>query len=469
MAAEVQQAIIDVLIKKTIKAVKDFDAKSLTLKINGLEPIKMNRSNRPIVTSLIIPREAPIAVVRVQMELRNSKYSNISRAPLISLIVLFFVILVFRTRFGMKSPIQFLNERDFSLRRFWVLLLALLISSILIPALPDDGWVLTRIGLFSQRGFLGNYFTNFDAPMPQGFMGEFVWSYLSQLGWSLIHFRILISLLLAFAWIYIENSLLGKAWESRGSAVWIPFSCFLLASTSFLITLRAEFWIFLLSIISFSALAQSSRLNVRKSSFLLTFSLCTGILMHQTGYVLLAPFFIFLVRNKYVREHTFDVFLGLYFGGLLAAFLGVIGVDLKTILEGTSDFSEGRGYRQNEVFRFHQFFSYTSSPRVFIYLLLTVFLLISILFLSNRANPLSRVQENLVLASMLSPIFLLLTSSKWVWHYGSLTLPLVILGTVASKRILGRGHEWLYLSGLLISFSVIISLKVSLTFSFSNI
>ena len=31
MAAEVQQAIIDVLIKKTIKAVKDFNAKSLIL------------------------------------------------------------------------------------------------------------------------------------------------------------------------------------------------------------------------------------------------------------------------------------------------------------------------------------------------------------------------------------------------------------------------------------------------------
>ena len=31
MAAEVQQAIIDVLVKKTMKAVKDFNAKSLIL------------------------------------------------------------------------------------------------------------------------------------------------------------------------------------------------------------------------------------------------------------------------------------------------------------------------------------------------------------------------------------------------------------------------------------------------------
>lgn len=440
-----------------------FEAKSSTLKINHLKPINLGDSTRPIVTSLTIPQEAPLAITRVQMELRNSQYSNFPRMPLISIITLFFVTLGIRTRFVVRSPKQFLKEREFLRRRFWILLFALSTSSILIPAMPDDGWVLTRIGLFSQRGYLGNYFTNFDAPMPQGFIGEFVWSLGSQIGLSLIHYRLLISILLALAWMYIENSFLAKVWKSRKSDLWIPFSCFLLASTSFLITMRAEFWIFLLSIMSYSALAGSSVAKAKRSSFLLTFSLCVGIMMHQTGYVLLAPLFIFLFRNRFSKENTVHIFLGAYFGGLLAAFIGVIGMDLRTIFEGASDFKAGSGYQQNEIFRFHQFFSFTSSPRVFIYLLLFVFFLLSILFLSNRENPLSRVQENLVLASMLSPVFLFLTSSKWVWHLGAVTLPLVILGALVSKRILSRSNEWLYLSGLLITLSVIISYRYSNT------
>ncbi len=442
-----------------------FHASSGQLRDDFGTTFKVERINFPVVSKLEIPVTSPIAIQEVNLTLRASEYFNGNRTHIVLIILgLYLAFLagrvLVRFRRGSTTSIFF---KAFPLLEFCIVFSVLLISSILLPALPDDGWVITRVDLFGGRGYFGNYFTNLDAPMPQGFFTEFLLSLLPSYFLSLLSYRVLVALLLTLSWVIIKKFLLSHVWAlSRGQEIFV-LSMFLISSISYLVTIRSELWIFFFSVGMYVALLGLSTKFQRWSFFAASFFSALGLFTHQTGVTLVAPlivFFYFSIKNRFISFRNLAYSLH---GFILALTLNFSGISLMTTLEGLADFSMQAGYRNNELFRWNQIFSFTSSPRVLVVLLIFLYVFLTLLLFVSHSRSIKSDERILIAAAVLSPFTLFFTSSKWVWHFGALTLPFVILSAFVIVKISTKPFELLFFAFFTTALFSLLSLRYSNT------
>ena len=441
-----------------------FEAANNQLQDNSDTTFKIERTDFPIISKLEIPSISPMSIQQVDLTLRPSQYSNGFRTILVCIILFLYLIFLARSsltnRQNFKIPTP--KFKALALLEFFIVFSTLSISSLLIPALPDDGWVMTRINLYQNRGYFGNYFTNLDAPMPQGFFTEYLMSILSKSFSSLLTFRFLAALLLTLSWVIIKRYILNRVWSlNRGQETFVLL-IFLTSSISYLITIRSEFWIFIFSIGIYMALLGLSTEYQKWSFFAFFFFFVLSLLTHQTGVTLLAPLSVYLYFCIKKRFLSIQNLIYALHGSILAVTLSYSGISLASTIEGLEDFSMSSGYRNNEIFRWNQIFSFASSPRVMVVLLLYLFVFLTFLLYANQSRSISTDERVLITAATFAPFTLLLTSSKWIWHFGALTLPLIILGTYVISRVSKKPFEWLYFTFFA---SAVVSL---LSFRYSN-
>lgn len=438
-----------------------FDADTGRLTLNNKETL-ISTNQFPIVSKLSIFQGSSFSISQLWILTRDSQLSNQPRVYFL-IGILFLWVLYIKFKFQYKVSGKFLSTLRNILSIYKLgstVQIPLFIAAVLVPAFPDDGWVLTRSSFFFSRGFLGNIYTSTDAPMPQGFLFELVYAILQEAGFSLIAFRIFLSILLTFSWGLIKRMQLNSNSNLVKLDSFFPSIIFILFSICFLMTVRAEIWVYFLSLFAFFNLNRSES-KIEKTSFLLAIALGLGISAHQTGFILLGPVLAHFVCTVKNRCH-FILWLK---GALLSLPLGsiflFIGLDPAQTWIGANDFRSGGFHTRNELERYVQVFNYSSELRVFAVLLFLLLMVIGYAFIMEELLDGKQKIDVRLLASIVSPLFLSLTSSKWTWHFGSITLTVVLLSfAIAQKSFSGR-FTYLYT----ISSAILICVLASFNFT----
>ena len=421
-----------------------FDSNFKRLELGNDNYTILDDKDFPLIQKFFVPDSADFAISKVQIETRPSQISNSKRAPYLCGLLLLWLVFLFQIH-GLKLKFgRFFLVLIRSYRDGMSMQLPLFFAAIFLPAWPDDGWVLTRTSFFAERGFLGNVFTAQDAALPQGFLPEFLYAHLVDMGFSLFHFRILISIVLTIAWGYFSRSLVQIAAHQKNPTSLFVASVYLVFACSFLMTVRAEIWVFLISLVALSIL-NSNLKELRLRTFFLTLFFMLALSIHQTGYVLLGPLVTLTVTSVRSKRDILEWISGFLIGFHIGIILFFIGLDPLQLIEGANDFRTAGSHSQNEIDRYIQVFRYTSELRVFsVLLFLSLIMFCCIFLLDDRLKRMKPI-NHLFLSSLISPIFLIFTSSKWAWHFGSITLSVVYLAYILSSRVFQNSYTYLYL------------------------
>ena len=312
---------------------------------------------------------------------------------------------------------------------------ALAISVVLIPALLDDGWVFERGRWFFDRGVFANYFGG-DYLMPQGFWNESLLAIFIRAGVPFVGLRIVVALALIVGWIILRAGLLDRLDRGGASVALVRLPCaavYLAFAIPYLVTLRAEPWVALCAVVAFVGLA---RFLERPSSIALAVVLVASafaVAAHQTGWVLLGPALVALwlsvtaVRRRTIkrRDLSFALIVGVGSGIFLFALQFDVGT-LRAAVEEVAATPSASFFILDELNRYSLLLGSGVAPRLF-----AVLLLIPITtFALTRSGYFSQRERWLVGAAFLSFAGLLLTSSKWIWHFGVYAIPAVVLCAV---------------------------------------
>jgi hypothetical protein len=432
-----------------------FDADTGRLTLNNKE-LFISTNQYPIVSKLSFFQGSSFSINQLSITTRDSQLSNQPRVYfLIGILFLWVLYIKFKFRYVVSGKFFSTLRAILSIYKLGsTVQIPLFIAAVLVPAFPDDGWVLTRSSFFFSRGFLGNIYTSSDAPMPQGFLIELVYAILQEVGFSLISFRLFISILLTLSWGVIKRMQFNAGTTKLDSI--FPSTIFILFSVCFLMTVRAEIWVYCLSLFAFFNLNRSES-KIEKTSFLLAITLGLGISTHQTGFILLGPVLAHVICTVKNRYHFFLWVKGVLLSLPLGSIFLFIGLDPAQAWIGANDFRSGGFHTRNELERYVQVFNYSSELRVLAVLLFLLLIVIGYAFIIDEFLLGRQKIDVRLLASIISPIFLFLTSSKWTWHFGSITLSVVLISfAIARKTFRGR-FSYFYTISLAIMLCVLAS------------
>lgn len=314
----------------------------------------------------------------------------------------------------------------------------LLASSILIPPFLDDGWVLNRLTQLSKTGQNSNIFDAGDAWLPQGNLHESLLALMTRSGISFIGLRLVVVGLLVVAWELIRRFLLVRYLEVGKPAIWIASAVFTTFSIGWLVTLRAEPWIVLFAAVSWSGLTCFLSSSSLRGFFFALTGAGLAITAHQAGWTALAPAIFGIViavrrtKNGSLRIRSLALTM-LNATSVIAVSLCFL-AGLPTIAESVSNFEANTTTHSYSIFsellRYQYLFSLASSVRVTSILIL---LLAMILSAVRTVPSLSKESITWVIA-VGSLLGLLLTSSKWLWHFGAYAVPASVFTGLAFSK-----------------------------------
>jgi hypothetical protein len=299
---------------------------------------------------------------------------------------------------------------------------------LLAPLQDDDGWVRARQTNSLASGGFSNYYEHWGANLPLATWLEWMQHFLVAHSSSLAFHRLPSVLLMAGTWIVCRVALARRPARTprrRDPALWAAAATFAAGSVAFGNTLRPEPVIALLAaVILVACLAYLARPAV---DLLLLAVLLVGLAttVHPSGVVAGAPLVICLPQiARDVRKRTIAAsqLLAVFVIGvawtLLLAFL-----DADTESRATSvDLIRAAGGHSDGVFQEVQRYGRLGEPgasplrRMFVGVLLLL-AVASVVSLVKRGRPLA---DRLPAASVaLSLVFLSVTPSKWIWHFGA--------------------------------------------------
>lgn len=341
---------------------------------------------------------------------------------------------------------------------FAVVLLAQVGAAILIPAQADEGWVQARSDAFILRGFLGNIYTVGDGLLPQGLIYESLLALALLFGADHIHLRLIAASFNVLTWVFISISLrllLKKLKLSTSMALPIAGALYVSLSVIWLSNIRAEVPVLLLLSISIYFIV---RISVEKEiRNLIPLAIVSGIAVttHQSASVFIPvilslPLLLIALRNFTLGGKSVSrqrVLVETLLSGVI--FSAVI-VFVSTFLTGgalfwdqlglwASQSTHGEfGTLSSELTRLERVFD--RRPGGFLLLIGLGLLPMSFVLLFTR---LSQRPELLIalLGVALSPVGLLMTGSKWDWHYAVLILPSVLGAGLFAASAVGQGRK----------------------------
>ena len=304
----------------------------------------------------------------------------------------------------------------------------------------DDGWVLTTATQWTGSGIFPQYYEKFNTFVPLGWLHDLIYLGLGNASRNIWWLRLPALLSAIGGWIAIR-SVFSLIVEKKKTAAWfILASSYLLGIAAWHVTLRPEPMVALLGSL---ILLLTIKFVQSKSPALLMFACLLAVLsitIHTSGIVTFAPLVAilpFLLKSFFTnRDISGKVLFSIVASSICVFFLFVfVDTDLNRWLTNREDMAQlGAGYHQkdwtDEITRYDILFRhvpYNNPVRIFTVLLGFVGLISNITRPKNPKRPeLNIVSDSLLFAFLL----LLLTPSKWPWHFGAL-VPFLAAGFAA--------------------------------------
>ena len=419
-----------------------FDSKSGEISVfagDARRSTTLTRDEYPTIDSIFVGAPDEISDLRVQLltqpwGLKNEASRQFLAAWAVLSALLSSIVLSRPRERVTKSEANSTSSSDASSLFVAVCLLA---SSILVPPFLDDGWVLSRLEQLSKTGRLGNIFDAGDAWLPQGSLHESLLALMTRSGISFIGLRLVVVGLLVVAWELIRRFLLVRYLEVGKVAIWIASAVFTTFSIGWLVTLRAEPWIVLFAAVSWSGFTCFLTSSSLRGFFFALTGAGLAITAHQAGWTALAPaIFGIVIAIRRTKKRSLRI------RSLALAMLNatsIIAVSLcfldgvPTIAESVSNFANSNTHSYSifsELLRYQYLFSLASSVRVTSILILLLAMILS----AVRTVP-SPSKESITWVVAVGSLFgLLLTSSKWLWHFGAYAVPASVFTGLAFSK-----------------------------------
>lgn len=342
-----------------------------------------------------------------------------------ALIFAFLSVLLLGTKFSPTND-EVSNAKPYIKQGIFVGI-GLVVAAFATPMFYDDGWVFQRISQFIQTGYLGDFYFHSNAWLPQGFVTEFILALLVNAGLPYLGIRILVAIILFLTWFVCLKSVLILRGQISQSTAWISTAAFLAIAGAWSVSLRAESWVSLFLSIQFFFIVKYYKFGSIRDFFFSGVFASLAIATHQSGMIAIVGaigvVYIALVQHKERNRGQLYIAVVAIFAFFLAVFF--VGYDIFSIFSSVKDFADSAyDNRLNEFNRIGEIAGTAiSSARKFGFLL-AVFVFGLSLFLMHL---LSRVQKFFVILLLCYPLGLLLTSSKWGWHFAVIAVPIFLI------------------------------------------
>ena len=311
------------------------------------------------------------------------------------------------------------------------------------PALWDDGFVLVREQMFSVSGGFSIYYTALGANVPLGYWLEWLQHWLTESSTSLLVMRIPALVCLGIAWAlcrWMLSRVLGSEREGRRVALWALAATFLTFALAWNMTLRPEPATALLAIAVMAAAIRFLERPTATPLVVAALLVPLALTAHHTGVVALAPLVAILpALLRFARSNVPLAATVVTASLALLLVLMFIGADIeqrRADVELTRTYGVGLNWRE-EATRYVLLSSspYGTSLRRGSVALIAIAV---IAFLARRRRADGDRLLNFPSVTLLATLVLLvLTPSKWPWHFGAV-LGIASLAVAAESARLRR-------------------------------
>ena len=303
------------------------------------------------------------------------------------------------------------------------------------PLFLDDGWVWQTATLSRWDQFY-TIFQTWDAQVPIGFFQYLLYRSLAVVSEQLVIFRLVPAACILIIWVLTKKLLrVRQLWD--GIIPLFTAVILLTCSAAWLMTLRPEPFIAVLSLIVFDRLdpAQSRDDTPRTWSMMVAgLAIGIGLGIHTSGFVVAAPLALTLwtiCRSRLNRRNLTRLFMLVGTMIVTAIFSIFYSIDLGSWLRNGKLFSAAvpKSSWVSEPYRYSTVFSgfpYDGTLRRLFVVLLGITLLLGGL----AAARIGRLDASHV-ALCVGVIGLLITPTKWPWHFGSLSGYLVLAAAIS--------------------------------------
>lgn len=308
--------------------------------------------------------------------------------------------------------------------------------SLITPPLIDDGWIINRSDALRDRWWFGELYDASDAWLPQGSLHELVLTSLQAAGLDLALLRLVIALQLAVTWILLRRAVLVPAIGEASSRWAAAAATYVAFAGAWLITVRQEPLVVLFATISLAVAVSHERSTKPGWVFVGLFAAGLALSTHQTGWVAVAPagMIVWSIWGEFRRDRRSDLRLlvAVIAAGTAVVVATFAAADVRTVLEGIREFSKGQHSAGvlDEATRYVRVLG-SSGARVSTLFLLMLWCLAG----SLGINAADERSKRLWVLSMLWLAGLLLTSSKWEWHFGVYAIPAACLAALTGVEL----------------------------------
>ena len=323
---------------------------------------------------------------------------------------------------------------------------------VISPVFYDDGWFAAMTSNFSSSGGFSLFYNALGANQPLGYWLEWLQHWLTEVTSALLVLRIPVLLCLAATWVlcrWILARLLAATGGDDRVALWALTSAFAVGALAWGMTLRTEPSVALLVT---GVLACTVRFLERETVAPLALAgvlVALAITAHPAGIVSLAPVLVASPRLiRWARPRlavATTIFLAV---AALLVLLAFVGSDLELRRADAQTYGTYGGVTagwREEVTRYALLFTDPVWGSPMRHMSVALMLLAVVAFVLRRRRKGSFLLDLPSTALMVSLLLLILTPSKWPFHFGTL-LGIVALAVAAeTARLRGeaqRSDRW---------------------------
>jgi hypothetical protein len=329
-----------------------------------------------------------------------------------------------------------------------IVVAAILTAWIVGPSLYDDGWIRVRLENYEFSGTFSNYYNVNGSPLPLGYWLEWPLHWLAG-ATDVVPLLRLPSVVAILAGWALARWALARCLEEppRAAARYTLAAVYLVGSLAWLVTLRPEPFAAVLSVAALGAAISFARHPSLPPLAVGALLVAFAVALHPAGFVAAAPFVaISPLVGGWLLESRRD--RGLRLGAVLlgVAAIGVVLVTLDSTFDAlageTAAFRAGVEHASNwrdEILRYYglEFPGWHTPPRR-LFVGLTLLVVLAYAVRRERRRHWSRDLPAVSVA--LSLAMLLVTPSKWPWHFGTIVGLTAVGAAVELDRFLGGGR-----------------------------
>ena len=309
------------------------------------------------------------------------------------------------------------------------------------PLFPDDGWVRARQGGYAELGGFTNYFDNWGVTLPLIYWVEWLQHWAVASTSQLVFMRLPSAAALAVGW-FVARWCLARAVPDPKSRlpVWILAGVFLIGAAAWGMTLRPEPFVALLAGISLSAMFSFAAEPRVGPLAIAAAAVVVAINAHPAGGTVAAPIIAcvpaivgWLRRDRVVRASCVLVIGAV---SALAILLFVLGSDFSNRLSDAHLVRSGTLHAEPWWREYIRYESVILDGGNQVRRTSLVLFGVAILLFATRRRGLTSGFSPLAGRTLcVAALLLLATPSKWLWHFGALTIFLAVAAAVEGARL----------------------------------